>query len=130
IGVDQNTGVFGNYAYRIKMKKSSLSFGVAGGIMMVKSNGSKLNVNDTGHQLLADSPLGIMPDVSFGLSLNGEKYFVSCSIPMFLSHKFDGNKIRLYNDFSSYDFMLSGGVAIKMGESRKLKPSVLLKYKP
>src|SRR5690606_15592636 len=72
IGVDQSTGIFGSYAYRIKMEKSSLSFGLAGGIMMVRANNSELQVNDAGDMLLVDSPLGVLPDVSFGMSLNAD----------------------------------------------------------
>ena len=130
IGVDQNTGIFGSYAYRIRMDKSALSFGLAGGIMMVRSNNSELQVNDAGDNLLVDSPLGIIPDVSFGMSFNAEKYFVSFSIPMFLGHTFDGNKIKIDHDFANYNFMLGGGMAFDIGETQKLKPSLLLKYKP
>lgn len=130
IGVDQSNGIFGSYAYRIKMKKSSLSFGLAAGIMLVRSNNSQLQVNDGADALLVDSPLGIIPDVSFGMSWNTEKYFVSFSIPMFLGHSFDGNKVRIDHDFGNYNFMLGGGVSFDIGKTKKLKPSLLLKYKP
>ena len=98
--------------------------------MLVRSGNSQLAVNDAGDALLVDSPLGVMPDFSFGMSWNAEKYFVSFSLPMFLGHSFDGNKIRINNDIKNYNFMLGGGVAIKLSEKQKLKPSVLLKYKP
>lgn len=130
IGVDQNTGIFGSYAYRIKMKKSALAFGLAGGVMLVKSNNSQLAVNDAGDNLLTDSPLGIIPDVSFGMSLNAEKYFITFSIPMFLGHVYDGNKIRINHDFKNYNFMLGGGMAFDVGKFQRIKPSLLLKYKP
>jgi type IX secretion system PorP/SprF family membrane protein len=129
IGVSKSTGIFGSYAYRIKMKKSSLAFGLAGGIMMIRSNNSELAVNDNGDFLLVDSPLGVIPDVSFGMSLNSEKYFLTFSIPMFLGHTFDGNKIKIDHDFKNYNFHLGGGYAFNMTADKRIKPSLLLKYK-
>ncbi|MBD3638007.1 MAG: type IX secretion system membrane protein PorP/SprF [Crocinitomicaceae bacterium] len=129
IGVDKSTGIFGSYAYRIKMKKVNLSFGLAGGLFLVRSNNSQLAANDSGDELLVDSPLGIMPDVSFGMNLNAKKYFVSFSIPLFLGHTFDGNKIRVNHDIKNYNFMLGGGTSFKVNRRFKIKPSLLLKYK-
>lgn len=130
IGVDKTTGIFGSYSYGIDMKKSRLSFGLSAGVSLVRSSNSQLNVNDGNDNLLTDSPLGIVPDASFGISFNSEKYFVSFSVPMFLSHTYDGNKIRVKHDFLDYNFMLGGGVALDVGRQQRLKPSLLLKYKP
>lgn len=130
IGVDKTTGIFGSYAYRIQMDKSRFSFGLSGGVSFIKSNNSALNVAATGSDiLLVDSPLGIVPDVSFGMSLNSKKYFVSFSIPMFLGHKFDGNKIKVDHDIRNYNFMLGGGLALSIGDDKRIKPSLLIKYK-
>lgn len=129
IGVDKTTGIFANYAYRIHMKEARLSFGLSAGINLVKSNNSQLLVNDAGDDLLADTPLGVMPDFSFGMSYNTKKYFFSFSLPMFLGHKFDGNKIRIDHDFRNYNFMLGAGALLKVSRKVNLKPSFLVKYK-
>jgi type IX secretion system PorP/SprF family membrane protein len=129
IGVDRNTGIFGSYAYHIDMKTSRLSFGLSGGVSLVRSNNSELQVNDGGDVALTDTPLGVMPDASFGMSLNAKKYFVSLSLPMFLGHRFDGTNFRIEHDIRNYNFMLGGGYAIEYGDQRFIKPSLLLKYK-
>ncbi|UKN01140.1 type IX secretion system membrane protein PorP/SprF [Paracrocinitomix mangrovi] len=129
IGVDRNTGIYGSYAYRIPMAKMKLSFGITGGVSLVKSNYSNLAVNDNSDNLLVDTPLGILPDCSFGVSLTGKKYFASLSIPFFLSHRFDGNKIIVDHDFNNYNVMLGGGYEFEFGRKKyKLRPSLLLKY--
>jgi type IX secretion system PorP/SprF family membrane protein len=129
IGVDKNTGVFGSYAYRIDMKDSRLAFGVAGGLSLVRSNNASLNVNDNTDGTLTDSPLGVLPDFSFGMSLTAKKYFVSFSLPMFMGHKYDGNQFNIDHDFKNYNIMLGGGYALEYGGGKLLKPSLLLKYK-
>jgi len=130
IGVTRNTGIFGSYAYRLRFENSSLAFGLAGGINMIKSHFSKLEVNDQDdEEIITDSPLAILPDVSFGMHYSGKKYFVSFSIPMFLSHEFEGSKFRLKHDFKNYNFMLGGGYHFHLKSGAKFKPSVLLKYR-
>lgn len=129
IGVDRNTGVFGSYAYRIRMKTTTLSFGIAGGINMIKSNNSQLEVNDQGDDLLNDSPLSILPDASFGLALNSKKYFISLSLPMFLGHQPADGTYRVDHDFEDYNIMFGGGYELVLKNDMSFVPSLLLKYK-
>lgn len=130
IGVTRNTGIFGSYAYRLKFENASLRFGLAGGINMVRSHFSKLEVNDQNDQeIMSDSPLAILPDVSFGLHLSGKKYFLSFSVPMFLSHEFEGSQFRLRHDFKNYNLMLGGGYHFHFESGAKFKPSVLIRYR-
>ncbi|MCG8573582.1 MAG: type IX secretion system membrane protein PorP/SprF [Flavobacteriales bacterium] len=130
IGVSRNTGIFGSYAYRLRFKRSQLAFGISGGIFMFKSYYSQLNVNDLDDgEIAVDSPLGVLPDASFGIHFHGEKYFLSLSAPYFLSHDFDGSKFRITNDFKNYNLMFGGGYEFHMAGGNKFKPSVLLKYR-
>jgi len=77
-----------------------------------------------------DSPLGVLPDFSFGMHYYAKKYFVSFSMPMILSHEFDGNKYRIKNNVRNYNIMLGGGYLFETKNGLKFKPSVLGKYKP
>lgn len=130
IGITKNTGVFGSYAYRLRMRNSTLVFGAAGGVNFIKSNFSQLQGNDAQDQLIMnDSPLGIMPDFSFGMHYYAKKYFVSLSLPQFLSHEYDGMKFRLRNNFRNYNIILGGGYLFETKSGMKIKPSVLGKYK-
>lgn len=130
IGITNNTGVFGSYAYRLRMSNSTLVFGAAGGVNFIKSNFSQLEGNDAQDQLVMnDSPLGVLPDFSFGLHYYTKKYFVSFSLPQFLSHEYDGMKFRLRNNMRNYNLILGGGYLFQTRSGIKIKPSVLGKFK-
>lgn len=130
IGVTRNTGVFGSYAYRLRFKESTLALGAAGGVNFIRSFFSQLQGNDQGDALVMnDSPLGILPDFSFGMHYYGKKYFVSFSAPLFLTHEYDGMKYRLKNNFRNYNLMLGGGYLFTLRNGMELKPSFLAKYK-
>jgi len=130
IGINRNTGIFGSYAYRVRFKTSTLSFGISGGINLLKSFYSRLDVVDLQDQLLmSDSPLGILPDFSFGIHYYSNKYFLSFSIPTFLQHDYDGAKFQVSNNFRNYTFMLGGGYIFKLKNGMEIKPSMLTKYR-
>jgi len=130
IGINRNTGIFGSYAYRIKFKESTLSFGLSGGINLQKTFYSRLDVVDLQDQLLInDSPLGILPDFSFGIHYYSKKYFLSFSAPLFLTHDYDGVDFKITNNFKNYNLMLGGGYVFRLKNELELKPSVLAKYR-
>lgn len=130
IGVDKNTGFFASYAYRLKFENSTLAFGVSAGMNMVKSNFTELNPTDGFDPLLqGDTPLSILPDFSFGVHYYGQNAFVSFAMPQFLSHKLEGMKYRIENDFSDYNYTLGGGYKFNLKREGAIKPSVLAKYK-
>ena len=129
IGMNRNTGIFGSYAYRINLKQARLSIGLSGGVTLMKSRNSQLEVNDQADALLVNSPLGVLPDFSFGVSWNTKKYFASFSLPMFLGHVYSGTKFKVRNDIHDYNFMLGGGYAFELSDGKKIKPSLLVKYK-
>jgi len=131
IGVSRNLGIYGMYAYNFKIgNASNLSLGISGGINMVREFYDKLDLASQNDLLLSGtSPLGVLPNFSLGAHYATSKYFVSFSIPMFLSHNFDGAKFRVQNDFNNYNFLLGGGYDFELKNKMHLKPSVLLKYR-
>lgn len=130
IGVDRNTGFFASYAYRLRFENSTLAFGVAAGMNMVKTNFTELSPTDEFDPLLqGDTPLSILPDFSFGIHYYGDRAFASFAIPQFLSHKLNGMKYRISNDFSDYNYTLGGGYKFDLFREGAIKPSILAKYK-
>ncbi|MCH2236117.1 MAG: PorP/SprF family type IX secretion system membrane protein [Crocinitomicaceae bacterium] len=130
IGINRNTGLFGIYAYKLRFTNSSLSIGLSTGINFLKSYYSRLDVIDNQDELLfEDSPLGILPDASFGLHYSANKYFITFAIPQFLSHSFNGTKFQLSNDFSNYNYTLGAGYLHEFNNGLSLTPSFLTKYR-
>lgn len=129
IGVDNATGFYGLYSYRLKFKKSALRFGVAGGVTIFQANYSSLDVADAQDQLIAsDAPIGVLPNCNVGIHWSSKDYFVSISIPQLLSHVYDGGKFRLRHDFKRYNYLIGGGYNFTLNNAMQLKPSVLFKY--
>ena len=130
IGIDRNTGLFGIYAYRLRFENSDLRIGLSAGVNFRKSYYSRLDVIDNQDELLLnDSPLGILPDASFGLHYSNNKFFVSFALPQFLSHTYNGQNFQLGNDFRDYNFTLGSGYNFEFENGIALKPSFLAKYK-
>ena len=130
IGVDKNTGFFGNYAYKLKLKRSFISFGVSAGVNMIQGAYSKLDVASKEDIVIAnDSRLNVLPNISLGANLSTDKYFISFSIPMMLTHRYNGDKFKLRNDFSNYNYLLGGGYDFIFENKISFMPSILLKYR-
>lgn len=130
IGVSKNTGIFGSYAYRIRFDESTLSFGLSGGINLQRTFYSQLDVVDlVDPQLVNDTPLGVLPDFSFGIHYYSRKYFVSFSAPRFLTHNYNGMNFKISNDFKNYNLMLGGGYVFTFKNGFEIKPSILAKYR-
>lgn len=67
LGVTRETQFSSSYAYKIAMKKGTLSFGLSAGLVMTNTAWSDLVVIDPGDEfLLVDSKVFLVPTFSFG----------------------------------------------------------------
>lgn len=132
-GIYEETGINGNYAYRIKMDKGILAMGVGFGVMVKHVAWDELNAADEGDILLMNNPeTSVLPDFRLGMYYYNNKYFFGFSIPMMLSHELEQNsgKYRVKNDFSEYNYFIEGGYYIDLASDIQLLPSLLAKYHP
>jgi len=131
IGVKRENQFNTAYAYRIKLKKGLLAFGLGAGVILTRSTNSDLVVIDPGdEQFLANSPLFVVPNFSFGIQYSSKKYFAGFSIPKLLSYTFDftRNKYVLNNDLGNYSYMLNTGYVFDLTSNVRFYPSTLLMY--
>jgi type IX secretion system PorP/SprF family membrane protein len=132
-GIYNETGINGNYAYRIELNKGILALGIGFGVTIKHVAWDELNPADEGDILLMDSPeTSVLPDFGLGMYYYNNKYFFGFSIPMMLSHELEQNsgKYRIKNDLSEYNYFLEGGYYIGLAPNVKLLPSLLVKYHP
>ncbi|WP_207532867.1 PorP/SprF family type IX secretion system membrane protein [Desertivirga arenae] len=131
IGIMSTTGIVGTYAYRIRMDRASLSFGLQGGI-------SQFRANYTGVQL---EPYGPSNDVAFGnnantnfynvgagVYYNSDKFYLGLSSPQLMQNvmpSYSGEQSKNNRQFSH--IFLMGGYVFSLNEDFKLKPSFLVK---
>jgi type IX secretion system PorP/SprF family membrane protein len=132
-GVNRETSLIGNYAYRIEINRGILALGLGFGATMYKADWSKLDVADAGDSRLINNPQSaFLPEFSLGIYYYSKKYFAGFSIPMFLSHKmnYSSGKYKITNDFSEYNYLLEAGYYFNLSHDFRLLTSALIKYHP
>ncbi len=117
------------YAYKIPVGKSKLSFGLQGGLINYKSSLSNLDIKDKDDLVLNSDINGLLPSVGAGVFLSGKTAYLGFSAPQLLEYNIEqqntGN--RASRDFRHY--FATGGFVMTVSEHLKLKPNVLVKYK-
>ena len=127
IGVTEQNGIYGSYAYRIPInKKGKLAFGLQGGATFYNAKFSKVSLTDP--TFTSDIRLG-QPNIGFGMYYNTDRFYAGLSMPQLIQTTFDKNNpdsdsklIRHYFASAGYVFDLSPQV--------KLKPNILIKAVP
>ncbi|MDG1334245.1 MAG: type IX secretion system membrane protein PorP/SprF [Crocinitomicaceae bacterium] len=130
IGVDNRTTVNGLYSYRINMNNASLRLGISGGLSLIQSNYSELQVfAEDDQEISSNTQVGVQPNFGIGAYYTAEKYFASFSIPTLLGHRFEDNQFRSFSDLANYNFLLGGGYEFDLKNEMGLKPSILMKFR-
>lgn len=129
IGVTRETGAYANFAYRLKLKKGKLSFGLAAGGSQRASNWSDINT-DEGQDVafMGDQQSRFLPNFSFGAYYYNKDWYASLSVPMMLTHSFGGEGYVAKNEFDKYNVMLNGGMEFSIDRFWDLRPSLMFRY--
>ncbi len=131
IGISKSIGVFGNLAYRTKIRRGTFSIGLASGVFF-NTNAWQNVITTSGEDptIPLQNQRVIMPDASFGTYYYSKNYFLSFSVPFLLSHgvEVSSGKVSVDNDFKNYHLHLAGGYIHKINRDWSLRPSALVKY--
>jgi type IX secretion system PorP/SprF family membrane protein len=133
IGIYKETTFLGNYAFRHELYNGKLALGLGFGVTAYHVAWNELDATDADdEQLMNNSTTAVLPDFSLGAYYYTKKYFIGISLPMFLSHISDESTgdFKVKNNFSDYNYFISGGYEISAGPVTKFLPSVLIKYHP
>jgi type IX secretion system PorP/SprF family membrane protein len=133
IGIYNETGFVGNYAYRRELYNGRIALGLGFGLTVYHNAWNELDAADADDALLANNPTSaVLPDFSLGTYYYTKRYFFGISMPMFLSHELDKNtgKYRIRNNFSQYNYFFTGGYKLNLASQVELLPSFLIKYHP
>jgi len=131
IGIFKETNVIGNYAYRMELGEGKLSLGLGFGVTIHNIAWNELVASDANDiQLINNPSTAVLPSFSFGTYYYTKKYFIGFSIPLFLSQELNQSSgtYKISNNFSKYNYFLSGGYEIYINPQVKLLPSLLIKY--
>lgn len=131
IGVSNEMSLIGNYAFRIKMRKGNLALGLGGGVVMMNTAWTELQAYDPNDELIQNnSPTYLIPQISIGAYYSTKKYQIGFSLPYMISYTFNSSRDKyiVNNDFSAYNYVISGDYKFDLKQELKFVPSMMLKY--
>lgn len=132
IGATQQTDVYANYAYQIKLGKGRLAFGVKAGVSNYQFKGNDLVTWDANDAVLMSRKSDWLPKFGAGFYYFCPLWYAGLSVPTILAYdaghdfSFDVNQ----STFLDRHYYLTGGYVFMLNDNFKLKPSALVKYLP
>lgn len=130
IGVSNNFGAYGVYAYHLPItKKAKLSIGIQGGMNFWSADYSSVKTDDS-DIAFTDNVSRSMPNFGLGLYYYTDKFYLMFSVPHMAEHDLREAEDITTDFYGKYyrHYFAGGGVAIPIrGEDIIFKPSVLFK---
>jgi len=130
IGVSKRTGFNINGAYRIKMEKSTLAFGLQLGMVGITENLANLNLQ-TDNQFMVSTGRKTAPNFGFGVYYNTAKWYVGLSIPRMMQNRLDVSagtaKVQNRLNPENFHYFITAGAVYTLSPAVKLRPNLMLK---
>lgn len=126
LGITNTTGVVASGAYRIRMDRGTLSFGLQGGVSNFRANYQNVNLDQTGSNTdiaFQDDVSNTLFNVGTGVYYNSDRFYVGLSAPQLVPNKLASTKLSK----QEIHLFLTAGIVFDLGDDFKLKPSVLVK---
>jgi type IX secretion system PorP/SprF family membrane protein len=130
IGVLKTTAGYLNFSYRLMMRKSTLSFGLLGGVQSVREDFSKIStIAPEDQQFLYNSPKVISPNFGFGVYYYTTKLYAGISVPRFIQTRLSTDSSKVINAINpdNFTYYLALGYVFSSNENVVWKPSLMTK---
>ena len=130
IGIHNDLGVYGSFAYRITTKGGILSMGLQGGFNNISTDFDKLNIKDAADNLLQGKVSAFNPNFGAGLyfTSSNNRTQLGFSVPYILNSSFIEVESVLSEAKRFRYYYIYGGTTFIANENIKLKPSLLLRF--
>jgi type IX secretion system PorP/SprF family membrane protein len=125
IGLTEQTGAYGSYAYRIRFNNNKiLSMGLQAGFSHYNAQFSKVSATDPA---FANQDINyVQPNFGFGLYYSTDRFYAGASVPQLLENSFNAKNNGATLNLSRHYFF-TAGYLFDLNESLKLKPNFLVK---
>jgi type IX secretion system PorP/SprF family membrane protein len=127
----KDVGVMANYAYRIRMGRGRLSFGVQGGFIQQGVDVTMINTRDyDDFSAFSGMASTFTPDVNFGVYYTARNWYAGVSSKHLFERLFDINDQYDDSPYSSLARHIYGtaGMILNLGNDFVLKPSTMVRY--
>jgi type IX secretion system PorP/SprF family membrane protein len=126
LGPTRQTGVYADYAYRIRTGEDTrLSFGLKGGINLYQADLASLSTVDPDAANVNVSGKA-MPNFGFGMFWHSPRYYVGVSLPKLLENEVDAGAAMALAPERRHVFLIAGYV-LDLNRSLRFKPSIMLR---
>lgn len=131
IGIVNTTGAYASYAYRLRMEKGTLSFGLQGGASQYRAdfNSVQLNSGSAIDPAFQQNINKVLMNFGAGIYYNSDRFYMGLSAPQLLNNKLTDFTVESDNSFrgQALHLFLATGYVFPLGEDFNLKPSMLVK---
>jgi type IX secretion system PorP/SprF family membrane protein len=126
-GSTNYTGIYLNYAYRIKILSGKLSFGLKCGVNAVSQSAVSLRDDAFDPAFTAKNNNFIVPNFGFGAYYYSNSYWAGFSIPrLFGFESKSSGAYKMSYDISHYEYFIAGGGKLSVNSKIDIEPSALL----
>jgi len=124
IGNATTTEINASFAYKLKLREATFSFGMQAGVQNFKTDYSSFTILDTDDPAFTGAGATRF-NVGAGAILKSERYLIGLSVPRLLPSTFknNGQEFTLYNQH----LYLFGAYVFYLNERIRFKPAALLK---
>jgi type IX secretion system PorP/SprF family membrane protein len=129
IGVTNRTILYASYAYRVKVGKGYLGFGLNGGIHIQTDRYTQLATDQIDDpRFSANVRNRVTPNFGFGINYYTDKFFAGISIPRLIDdHVTIGQDKKVSFSLKAFHYYLTVGRVFNITDGFKLKPSLMMK---
>ncbi|HEX8516729.1 MAG TPA: type IX secretion system membrane protein PorP/SprF [Bacteroidia bacterium] len=131
IGATDQTDIYGNYSYHLKLGEGKLAFGLRAGVSKYTYQYDKLVFWDDNDQVFVGNRTSAwLPKFGTGLYYYAEKWYAGLSVPTLIAYDPNRNFGESVNSssFVRRHYYAVTGYVFDLGCNFKFKPSVLMKY--
>lgn len=131
IGITKTTGAFASYAYRIRLQKGTLAFGLQAGASQYRADFQNVSLNpDPSNDVAFNQNVNkVLVNVGTGIYYNTDRFYIGLSSPQLLNNKLSNFTVETSNVFNGQALHLffATGYVFPLSDVFALKPSVLVK---
>ncbi len=133
IGVASQTGVFGNYSYKIKLEQGTLALGVLAGLSGYQERLLDIKTNTPDVNFSSNTPMFFVPNFGVGTYYYTKRFYFGLSVPRLMENTLimnQSNSIeRVEARFAAtrLHYFLATGIILNVGTLVKIRPSLMIK---
>lgn len=131
LGITESTGAVLSLAYRLRLDKATLSFGMQGNVNQFQARYSQVNLVPTGGSgndpVFQDDINRVLLNAGAGIYYNSDRFYLGVSVPEMLPSRLMTQSNTGTISRQALHLFLSTGFVVPLGDAFMLKPSFLLK---